>query len=93
METPNEKTPEWGIFERLEKLEKIRPTAKDAFTLAELAFVLAGATSLAVADLGSSSPRKRKDELIAALRKRGLSPRVLERVEKILIAVCESLEK
>jgi len=98
METPK-RVPEWDIFDRIEKLEKLSPTfktlkelaptTKDAYTMAQMAFLL-GFYALA---RHSSNCRKLKDVWVAHLKKQGLSTEALEQIEKWLIRVCEVLEE
>ena len=102
-------TPEWDFFNRIEDLEQVtlelmekadtsEPTLKktstratDARVLAFFAFVTAfGALAIAT---DVENPRELKDNYIANLKQSGLSSKMLELVEKLLIETCELIEK
>lgn len=84
-----EERPEWDIFERLEKLEELKPTAEDAAILATFGFTL-GFHSLA---RQSRNPRKLKDDWIAFLKRKGLSAEAREVLEEWLLAICKIIEE
>ncbi len=100
-------TPEWHIFDRLDDLEKItlelmdkadttEPTLKSTFTIAKDSTVLtlfALATAFAAVASDVRNPRALKDGYIASLKQAGLSPKMLELVEKLLIEMCKLIEK
>lgn len=80
---------EWDIFERLEKLEELKPTAEDAAILATFGFTL-GFYSIAAR---SSNPRKLKDVWITFLRQKGLSVESLRVLEEWLLNICKLIEE
>jgi len=84
-----EKIPEWDIFERLEKLEELKPTAEDAATLAIFSFTL-GFYSVAAR---RSNPRQLKDVWITFLRRKNLSVQSLRVLEEWLLALCKLIEE
>jgi len=100
-------TPEWSIFDRLDELENItlelmekadtsEPTLKDTSTMARDAIILAlfafGAAFLESAT-DVQNPRAQKDRYISSLKQVGLSPKMLEVTERVLIQMCELIEE
>lgn len=83
-------TPEFDIFSRIEKLEALKPTAEDGRILATASFWLAFS---ALAIQGPDSARKLKDSLMVGLKRSGLSPGLLERLEQTLLGLCDEVEK
>ena len=100
-------TPEWGIFDRLDELEKIileqmektdtiEPTLKDTSTTARDARILAlnaYAWAFFASAIEALNPRALKDTAIDSLRPAELSPKTREAVEEVLIKICELIEE
>jgi len=83
------KVPEWDIFSRVEKLEKLEPTLEDTFILAQFALLQAFAARVQQ----SNNPRKDLHRVVAKLKELGLSGETLKQVGRQLIAVCLIFEK
>ena len=87
----NEKIePEWDLFGRIESLEALKHTAEDGFILAAASYLLAF-TALAV-QLPATA-RRRKDSLIVGLKQSGLSPGLLEWLERVLPGICDEADE
>lgn len=74
---------EWDIFSRIEKLEELEPTLKDAFILAEFAFLRGFATTVQQ----SGTPKKDLHRVIAKLKELELSTDTLKRIGSQLILI------
>ncbi len=83
-------TPEWDIFDRLEKVEKLRPALADAAKLGTAGFLL---SFIYMAGKYPSKARKLKDMVITWLKQAELSTKALDLIEKRLIIICEEVEK
>jgi hypothetical protein len=86
----HESTPEWDIFERIEKLETLKPTAEEGRILAVEALGLA---FMALVIGRPKAARKLKDLYIAHLETTNLSPELLKELGHALTTVCDSLEE
>ena len=88
MET-HESIPEWNIFERIEKLEALKPTAEDSLILAGHALLLG---FIALVKDRPKTARKLKDSFITHLETTKLSPEILKEIERTLIIACDEFE-
>ena len=86
----HESTPEWDIFERIEKLETLQPTAEEGRILAVEALSLA---FMALVIGRPKGARKVKDLYIDHLETTNLSPELVKELGRALTTVCDSLEK
>ncbi len=100
-------TPEWSIFDRLDELEDItlklmektdvtEPSLKDTSTMATDAIILALfvlGTAFLESATNVQNPRAQKDHYIDSFKQVGLSPKILEGAEKVLIQMCELIEE
>ncbi len=83
-----EETPVWDLFKRIESLEAIVPTLRDARGIAFMAFVLSFYYSASLRD----HPRMVKDYLVDSFK--GLvSPETLKVLEKTMLGVCKVIEE
>lgn len=82
--------PKWHIFERIEELEKLRPTVDDISKLAVITFMLFFRWLVMEKP---SRARRLKDDLIAILAKNGLSTETLKSLQQFMLGVCERAEK
>jgi len=86
----HEDTPEWGFFDRIEKLESLKPTVEDGRILALNALFVA---FIALVKGHPKAARKLKDSFIAHLEETNLSPEILKELERALIIACDEFEK
>lgn len=85
---------EWEFFGRIENLEQeieiMHPTLKDAITLAILTY---GIAFFAVALHSPEHVRRIKDSYMKELKTFGVSPGLLEMLERIMLGVCDIVEE
>jgi hypothetical protein len=87
-------TAEWEFFKRTENLEQdietVKPTLKDANTVSTFAFGLAFGT------MAINTPkyaRKMKNECTKHLRTLGISPKVFDLLEQLMLKACDIAEE
>ena len=85
--------PEWGIFKRLENLEKMsatKPTLYDTFVIANIALTLAFTNATATQP---HRARKLKDVAMGTAKRAGVSKEGLEILESLLLMLCKEAEQ
>lgn len=85
-----ESAPEWEFFERIERLEALKPTADDGRILGAYAV---GLSFTALALQRPNAARKMKDGVLGELEKRGISPGVLKWLKAYFLETCDLLEQ
>ena len=85
---------EWDFFARIENLERdikaTKPTLKDVNTVALFAFGLAfGAMAIHIPE----HARGIKDDYMGYLKTSGLSPKMLDMLERAMLEACDMAEK
>ncbi len=83
-----EETPEWQLFKRIENLEAIVPTLRDAYGLAVMAFVISFIHQAET----EANPRQFKDVMITSLEP-FVSPGLMKILQREMLEICESIEK
>jgi hypothetical protein len=83
-------TPEWDLFERIEKLEKLEPTLDRVGILSLGTFEL---LFIHVAAEHPSFARHYKDLVVSAFKKSSISTEVVEVLHEFMLRVCEDCEK
>ncbi len=86
--TPNE-PPEWEIFNRVEHLEKLKPTVEDTQKIATAAFLLFFMYAAVQKPAGA---RKLKDLAIAWLKRASVSRETISQLEITLLLMCDLAE-
>lgn len=84
------KTPEWDIFKRVERLEKLKPTVDEVGGLAIATFQL---VFLWLAAEKPTRIRRLKDNLIVFLKEQGISGQTLDSLQTFMLQVCGHAEK
>ena len=83
-------TADWEFFKRIESLEQdietVKPTLKDANTVAIFAFGLAFGT---MAIHTPKHARKMKTECTQHLKTLGVSPKVFDLLEQLMLKACD----
>lgn len=86
----NDSAPAWNFFERIERLESLKPTTEDSLLLAIDALFMA---FLALVRSNASFARSLKDDYVEHLEGSSLSPEVRKEVKRVLTLVCDQLDK
>lgn len=87
---PNDSAPVWDFFERIERLESLRPTAEDSLLLGVYAYAMAFA---ALVKDNPNIARKLKDTFTAHLETTNLNPELIKVLEGALTVVCDQFEQ